>query len=304
MQQKTKTILWVVGIIVILLVVTAVIMDNSPSPITQSSRGIGLAVGSPGENAKFSAMGSDAFEESVMNIAVADEVAPQSPATERLIIRTGALSIVVKNVSDSVKAINSFASENQGFVVSSNIYKVGDSPFAVVTIRIPSDIFDQGFSKMKELGDVESENTSGRDVTEEYVDLEARLKNLQLTESRLQDILNRTGTIPEVLEVERELKIVRGEIESMQGRMKYLQDSADMSSITVNLSTDPSVLPAVDESDKWRPLGVIKEAARSMVNALEGVANLIIWLVVYLPIWLILGLLGFIGVRLFKRFWR
>ncbi len=221
-------------------------------------------------------------------------------SSQRLIIKTGTLSMVVKDVPEAVKRVQDFAKTKGGFVVSSNISKDGLSPFAEVTIRIPSDVFDGGVQEVKAMGEVKSEIVNGQDVTEEYVDLTSQLRNLQATQTQFLKIMEKAVKIEDVLAVQRELSRIQGEIEVLQGRMKYLEQSAKLSTLTVYLSTNPENLPVVDDQEKWKPVAVVKDAVRSLLDMGKGLINAIIWVVVYLPVWIVLGGL----VWIIRRQWR
>ena len=93
---------------------------------------------------------------------------------------------------------------------------------------------------------------------------------------------------------------MRGQIESIQGRMKYLSQSVELSTLTVYLSTDPNELPTLNPEDKWKPWAQVKDAARSLIAVSKSLVNLIIWLVVFLPVWLIIFGLVWLG----KRWWK
>jgi len=108
--------------------------------------------------------------------------------------------------------------------------------------------------------------------------------------------MKKASKIEDVLAVQRELSSVRSEIESMEGRMKYLKESTDLSSLTVYLSTNPSTLPVVDEENKWKPLAVFKEALRSLLDTGKGVVNGLIWFGIYIPVILVIVLIAW-GVR-------
>lgn len=311
MAKPTKIILIIAGIFIVLIVVLWILLNM---PISSSNSVSDLRSSLPpaavsGESQSFYETGSAGYAEKVASTVMpsiatpaADEAAVSTSGTtvDRLIIKTGQLSITVKDVNDTLAQITNFAIQNKGFVVSSQNYKIENAPYAIITIRIPVEIFDKGFTSLKSMGELKSESIQGQDVTEEYVDLDAQLNNLQATEKRFLAILERTGNIPDVLEVERELKNIRSEIERMQGRIKYLKESASMSTITVNLSTDPSVLPTFEDKDKWKPVAIIKQAFRSMLDALKVVANLIIWIVIYLPVWLVIALVIYFIYRLIK----
>lgn len=233
---------------------------------------------------------------------------------DRLIIKTGNLSLVVDNVQAEVARIAAFAADKGGFVVSSNIYKGGyeyipyerrgevqeEALMADITIRIPVEVFDAGVEEIKTMGDVVREQVNGQDVTEEFVDLDAEVRNLRKTEQQFLEIMERATKIEDVLAVQRELTVIRGQIDRIQGRMNYLQKSAQLSTLTVHLATDPEALPVVDEDSSWKPLGTIKAAVRSLIDFGIWVANVVIWAIIFIPLWLVLWLL----VRFGKSWWR
>lgn len=236
-----------------------------------------------------------------------DDGANEVAETDRLIIKTGRFSVVVENVAEAINSVAKFATENGGFVVTSNIDEYSSIPSGSVTVRIPSELFDKGIDNAKGLGEVKSERVSGQDVTEEFVDLGARLKSLQASEEQFLQIMKRAVKIEDVLAVQRELTRVRSQIESLEGRRKYLSESAKLSTMTINLSTDSSALPVI-EDDKWKPVRTIKEAARDVVLAFQIIGDGIIWFVLYIPVILVyIGLLwivywlGMLGYKKFKK---
>ena len=228
-------------------------------------------------------------------------VAADVDPADRLIIKNGSLGVVVKDVRNAAKAVQVFAEGNGGFVVSSNIYENGRAPSATVLVRIPSESFEQAISSVQGLGTVEHESISGQDVTEEFVDIEAQLKNYKATEEQFLAIMARATDIPDVLAVQRELTNVRNNIDRLEGRMKFLSESAAFSSLTVNLSTDPEDLPIVDKDDKWKPIVVIKDAVRNLIEVGQSLAALIIQIVVFAPIWILLILIAWFVKRRYSR---
>jgi hypothetical protein len=220
---------------------------------------------------------------------------------ERLIIKNGSLSIVVDNVEYAVEVVKNFALEKNGFVVTSNVEQNGLTPSGFVNIRIPSDVFDTGLDALRALGDVKSERVDGRDVTEEFVDLDAQVKNLKAAEKQFLTIMKRAIKIEDILAVQREITTVRGKIDVLEGRMKFLKESAAFSSLTVHLSSDPENLPVLDDNDSWKPLATAKNALRELLDFGEGVANIIIWIVVYIPVWIILWILFIFGKKIYQK---
>jgi hypothetical protein len=229
-------------------------------------------------------------------------VAVDVPAEERLIVKNGSLSLLVDDVVTAVGAVQSFAFGQGGFVVSSNIDKSGSTPYGYVTIRIPSDVFDTGLGALRELGEVQNEHVDAQDVTEEYVDLEARLRNLQETESQLLSLMRQATKIEDILAVQRELTIIRSQIESLEGRMTYLRESASFSLLSVYLSNDPENLPIVDDADTWKPVATIKQAVRDLLDLGTGIVDGIIWVIIFLPVWIGIGLVLTIVTRVYKRY--
>jgi len=147
---------------------------------------------------------------------------------------------------------------------------------------------------------VVSENVNGQDVTEQYVDLESQLKNLRAAESQFLELMKRSGSIADVLAVQRELVQTRSQIERILGQMKYFKESAAMSSLTVNFSTDPSNLPVVEKNtNQWKPWAVVKEAARGLLDLAKSLLNVLIWIVVFIPVW---GLVALIIWRIKKHY--
>lgn len=265
-------------------------------------------VGAPAMYDSFGVDEEYAAEPAMGKKQVATSTAPETlraddggaAATERLIVKTGTLSMVVDNVAEAIAKITDYANSNGGFVVTSGISKFGVAPTGNITIRIPVDVFDAGFEEVKNFGEVEEQTVSGQDVTEEYVDLEAQLSNLKATEAQFLEIMKRAVEIEDVLNVQRELTYIRGQIDSLEGRMKYLRESAAMSTLTVHLSTDASALPVIEDDDEWKPLGVIKDAIRSLIEVSKFFVNFIIWLVIYIPLWLIIGLVVW-GIRRYLK---
>ena len=233
-------------------------------------------------------------------------------ATERLIIRNGNLSIVVANTDDFLKFISSLSESQGGWVVSSSTY-VGSSStqakYGDVTIRVPSENFDQVLTLIKDDAlEVSSENVSGQDVTDEYVDINSRLTALRATETRVMNFLDETKNVEEALSVNRELTNLQSQIEVLEGRRKFLQESAAFSSISVTLVPDALNQPI--EIGKWRPVGTAKNAIEAVVAISQWLVDVAIWLVIVgLPLllvfiivrrgwrWLINGKLGIVPLR-------
>jgi hypothetical protein len=123
-----------------------------------------------------------------------------------------------------------------GYVVSSRVWKEGERLIGNITIRVLAEYFDEAMSALRDMAvDVTSESSTSKDVTEEYVDLTAKLDNLEATEKQLLVIMEKAETVEDILEVQRELTNVRGEIEQTKARMQYLEQTSATSLIEISL---------------------------------------------------------------------
>jgi len=219
-----------------------------------------------------------------------EETFPQEVAS-RMIIKTGWLNLVVKDVVEVVKKITKFTQEKGGWVVSSNISEVQNVPSASITVRVPGENFDEARDYFKSLAQrVSNEKTQAQDITEEYVDLKSRLKNLEAGENQLLKIMERSGTISEVLQVQRELMNLREQIERIKGKIQYLKESVRMSSITVNLALSEELLP-LPPAEKWRPKYVLLETWKNVLDFWKSFSYLLIKIIVWAQVWIPLGII-------------
>jgi hypothetical protein len=223
---------------------------------------------------------------------------PPAQAQERLIIRTGILSIVVEDTEETLVDITRLAEGNGGWVVSSNVFQSsGDVKSGEVTVRIPAEGFSRAMETIKAMAiEVTNELTSGKDFTDEFVDLSSRLGNLEATASRVRNFLDETKNVEEALAVNAELSRLEEQIEVIKGRMQFLEQSAAFSTIAVNLTPDELSRPIEV------PEGVARDAVEALLGILEGVANFLIWLLIYLlPLILLLGISVWIAIRTVRR---
>ena len=213
-------------------------------------------------------------------------------ADARMIIRTGNLSLVVADTTKSVEAIRSIVEGLDGYIVNSNAYRVGEYIRANLTVRVPAESFDAAMAQIKGVATVvNQDNVSGDDVTEEYSDLQAQLRNLEATEEELRQLLTevreRTGKAEDIMAVYRELTNIRGQIEQIKGRTQYLERMTAMATIHIDLEPDIAETPIPQEG--WRPNATASSAINRLVNAFRFLGDAIIWLVLYvLPIALVI----------------
>jgi hypothetical protein len=194
----------------------------------------------------------------------------------------------VKDAEDSLEKVESIAKDLGGYVVNSSSWYQDEQLRARLSIRVPAGEFDAAMARLKELAiRVENRNISTQDVTEEYTDLDARLRNLEATETELLELLTevreRTSKAEDVLAVHREVSNIRGQIEQVKGRMQYLEKMTAMATINVELIPDVLAKPIVVAG--WQPTGTALNALRALVKTLQFIANAAIWLIIWvLPI--------------------
>jgi hypothetical protein len=219
--------------------------------------------------------------------AVKSEFSAGSPPADRIVIQTGSLTLVVTDPAARVIEIRQMAEAMGGFVVSSYVFKTGygieglTADQASVTVRVPAARLDEALDQIKQGAvEVRSENIIGEDVTQQYTDLQSRLRNLEAAEAQLLDIMEGAFKTEDVLAVYTQLVQVRGEIEAVKGQIQYYSESAAFSALSVELIPDEAAQPI--ETGSWDPKGTVKNAVESLLRALQGLADLAIWIAIYL----------------------
>jgi len=214
-----------------------------------------------------------------------------STAEERMIVRTGDISLVVEEVVDARDEIAQLAVRLGGYVVSTHISGEEQDMRGRISIRVPDEKFELALAELRNLAvRVTSESTSSEDVTEQYVDLKSRLKNAEATESQYLALLEKATDVEDILGIYERLSRVRSEIEQIKGRMQYLERTSSMSLISVNLKPVATAKPLVRAG--WSALEALKSAVRGIVIAGQTLGVIAIWLIIFIPIWgTILGII-------------
>jgi hypothetical protein len=203
--------------------------------------------------------------------------------SDRKVIMTASVQLETGEHDRVVNDIRNIATGAGGYVESSSTYlTTQDKKQSTITIKVPASQYEPCLTQIKALGKIKSESSSGQDVTRQYIDLSARLKNLQAEEKQLSEIMGMSKNVSEVLTVEKELFRVRGDIESTQAQLNYLGSQVDFSTITVGV-TEPQPVVEYD----WGLDTAFKEAVRAftgMIGALIVLTGYIIPLILYLVI--------------------
>jgi len=222
-----------------------------------------------------------AYDESAVSSNAATSNTASLADVERKIIKDANLSIVVTDPVQSMDDITTLAEQSGGYVVSSNIYQSSYGPNNItvpegsISIRIPSeklnDILDQIKAKAVE---VQSENVSGQDVTDQYVNLQSRLTAKQATEKKLLEFLDQAEDTEATLSVYSQLQQVQSDIEVLQGQIKFIDQSAALSSVSVNLIAEAGTQPI--EIGGWKLQGTAKESVQNLILFTQGFVQFLI----------------------------
>ncbi|PIR08533.1 hypothetical protein COV53_02500, partial [Candidatus Gottesmanbacteria bacterium CG11_big_fil_rev_8_21_14_0_20_37_11] len=210
---------------------------------------------------------------------------PTTDVTNRMVVQNSYLSLVVKKVADTLQSIKTYTTSIGGYMVNSDITNPEDNSSGNITLRIPSEKLEDALSKFRSLSvKVASERLNGTDVTDQYVDNEARLTVLNANMTRFKEIMSQANELSDILNIQQQIFSLQDQIDRIKGSNKYMEQTAKMSLVTVYLSTDEYTLPYAP-SEPWRPDVIFKTAVRSLIGNLRGIASTAIWLVVYSVIW-------------------
>jgi hypothetical protein len=282
---------------ILLLGLAACAPAASPTLETQSDLAFGgsAARSAPQEQAPAPEMG------------VKDQTTSSS-SLERIVIKNADLSIVVDDPGVSMEEIVRLAEGMGGYVVSSELYKISNSegqefPRARITVRVPAERLNEAMDQIKSgAGEVLSENVTGQDVTQEYTDLQSRLRNLQQAEIQLQKIMDSANKTEDVLAVYNQLTQVQEQIEVTKGQIQYYEQSAALSAIAIDIQAKAAVQPLTVAG--WEPVGVARDATQALINSFKLLATAAIWVGIYLLPMAIILILPLLLVFLVIRIWR
>jgi len=211
------------------------------------------------------------------------------------VIKTATVSLEVGDgdLQATLQDATTTAEKYGGFVVSTTVREASDRPTGTVVIRIPAARFGDALSDLESMGKVASENISGQDVSQEFIDLQARLRNYVAQETVLLKLMKQAQNVLDTIRVQNELQRVQLEIERLRGRITYLEDQTAMSTIEVRLAEEGVAAGAPGEFEKaWE---------RAKDGLVAVVAGLISSLGVVVPLALLALLVGLVIARLRPR---
>lgn len=319
MNSKTFNILVASSLLVIVVVLAIVLQPSSDRSGSMMPRLINQGM-SPATDMMYeydvAESGATASMDSGMMVADGYKLSMPAPSpnvggltaaeAEQRIIKTADLALSVDGVESKTHEIISLANGRGGFVQSSTIIEDEDGyKNSYVTVRVPSDTFEDTVAAIKELAvRVDRESINGRDVTEQYTDLEARLRSAQAQEEQYLEILDQAQTVQDILAVQSYLQSIRYEIESLQGQLDSLGNQTAYSTISVTLQEEVRVDVPAEKFDLVRD---VKFALKYVVLLAQTLLTYLVWFVIVggailIPLSLFVGLIVWLVRKIIARF--
>jgi Domain of unknown function (DUF4349) len=235
--------------------------------------------------------------------------AARGPAVARKIIYDAQVDLVVESVDPIAKKMTALVQDAHGYIAEQN---VTGSPGSLRSIhwriRVPVEQFDSFVDSVVSLGELERNNRTSQDVSDQYYDLEARIKNKKVEEQTLNKILQeRSGKLEDVLKIEIELSRVRGEIEQLEGKIRVLENLSSLATLTINVREREKYAPAapVVASFGTRISRTWDSSITGLVDLGKAIVLLTVSWAIWIPLYLIGALLAWIVLRrLFRAFVR
>lgn len=217
----------------------------------------------------------------------------------RMVIMTANLAMEVESVDQAEAQLRNIVDRAGGYLLRVRTTGEGERKTSYIAFRVPSDRFEQVLADTESLAKrVINRTIDGMDVTEEFVDLESRLRNLEATRERITAMLQRAVSLEETLRLNQALTEVQGQIEQVKGRMRYLDQNSTYSTITVELRPLPLAANVMQPDSKaWNPIDLLVQQVGLLLGFLRIVMAILVVALVWAPVWLI-------PVLLIIWFWR
>jgi uncharacterized protein DUF4349 len=219
---------------------------------------------------------------------------------DQKIIKNAALKLLVADTDVAVDGVTQIAGDVRGYIISSRVWSndyFGTAySYATITMGVPVDQFEQVLRRLRGLAvKVLDEQASGEDVTDQFVDLQSRLTNLEATRDRVRGFLDQAQNVDEALKINQQLSQIESEIEQVKGEMNYIQNRSAFSTITVTIEPElpdivltptPTATPVpLQPLAPWDPARTASRASTALASTYRVIADVLIWLfVVILPV--------------------
>lgn len=250
-------------------------------------------------------VGTEGESEESANETSSDESQKAAPAAavQRMIIHKAILSVNVKELDKAQSNIQKKVEQYGGYIVESNVYQEDDQTSSgTMIVRVPEENFEKFLLEAEgEAAKVLERNVTGQDVTEQYVDLESRVRSKRAVEERLLDFMSKAQKTEDLLRISEDLAQVQEEIEVMVGKMKYLENQTSFSTIEISMYENRVVVPEIDskELNTWEKTK--KQFATSTNSLLSAASAFIVFFIGNLPVLLLLSVIAFVVYWFIKR---
>ncbi|GAB6098634.1 hypothetical protein JCM16358_05130 [Halanaerocella petrolearia] len=227
------------------------------------------------------------------NIAKKDKVKSKREVMTRKIIKEANLKLINNNLTTIPEEIKTIVNNYNGYIANSRQGHNNKQKFQYYTVRVPQQKFTTFIEELNKLGRLENKQIRSKDITKEYIDLQARLNNFKKQEKRYLELLQEAKQVEEILKIEKELNRTRRNIEQLQGRINYYDNQVNLSTINIQFRQPKQLI-----NDKaWGLIDSLQQAVQGFIESI----NLIIILIGRLIPWtLLVGIIGFIGYKIYK----
>jgi hypothetical protein len=209
-------------------------------------------------------------------------VTPRLDVQDRKVVTNSDLSLLVQDVRSSIDQVEEQVRSKNGYIVRSYMASPEGGESGTVELRVPKEELDSILVFLRGMSvKVVYENIYGKDITDQYLDIEARLSTLNEVKTRYEEIMDRATDVDQILNVQQRIFSVQDQIDALKGQLNYMNATTF---ITVHMSTDELALPYTPE-EFWRPQVVFKQAVRSLISTMRGIGSLVIWVGVYAVVW-------------------
>lgn len=219
---------------------------------------------------------------------------------DRMIVKSGQIQIEADNYDIILNEISKLTGEYKGYIINStSSLTLASKKQGNVNVKIPAASFDEFVRKISGLGKVMSENISSHDITDEFIDTQARLNTQKELEKRLLDLLNdRTGKLSDVIEVENKLSDVRSKIESAEGKINFLKNQAEYSTLQISIF-EPSILNTSSGGGFFYEIG--QSISKGLTGFTEVTGGLIAGLIALSPVIIFFAVLFFVVRKIWRK---
>ena len=223
--------------------------------------------------------------------------------SDRKISKNAQLEIKVKSLDDSMNFITNKTNSYKGYIVSSSSYAPNtdyETKTANISLRVPSDSLDQFLKEIKTYAkETIHESIFTQDITEEYIDVKAKITSMESSEQRLTKLLDKTESVKEIVEVEKELSRLRADIDSLKGRFKFIENSVVTSLVRIYMEEIPNPVSISDPS--WNTRDIALDAIKALSSFGQFIISVIVFIFVFTPVWILIAGLIYGTKRLRNR---